>query len=205
MHDLQQSHIHKEDHMKKLIPCLLLTLLAAGCGTLYSAVDTSGDNTFEDNYLRITKHLEPLQVTIEITNTSTDDLEILWDECRYTDLAGKSYKIIHTDVTFDEEGNGINPPTLINSGETHTDFITPINAIKRREELHKYKTRMWATHRETTEQIYIVGGDVDYKNKKELLPLVGKSYTLLMVIRVDEEKREYPLVGTITGVVDLFK
>lgn len=191
--------------MKKIFPCLLLILLGAGCGTFYSAVDKGNDNTFSDNRISITKHLEPLQVTMELTNKSTSDMEILWDKCRYTDLTGKSYKIIHTHVTFDEKGNGINPRTILKPGETVNDFITPIDAIKRRETLHERKTMMWATHHETTEQIYIVGGDINYRNKKELLPLVGKSYSLLLIVQVDGEEKEYTLTGTITGVIDLLK
>jgi hypothetical protein len=191
--------------MIKIFACLLLTLMAAGCGTFYSAVDRGGDNTFTNTYISITKELEPLQVTIEITNVSTSDMEILWDKCRYTDLAGKSYTIIHTHVTFDEKGNGINPPTILKPGETVNDFITPIDALKHRETLHDRKVMMWATHRETVEQIFIVGEEIDYRNKKELLPLVGKSYALLIVVQVDGEEKEYSLAGKITGVIDLLK
>lgn len=191
--------------MKKILPLLLLTLFTAGCGTFYSAVDRGGDNTFADNYISIIKELEPLQVTVGITNLSTSDMEIIWDKCRYTDLAGKSYKIIHAGVTFDEKGNGINSETTLKPGESMKDFITPVDAIKMRETLYDRKVMMWATHRQTVEQIFIVGGEINYRQKKELLPLIGKSYALIIIVRVDGEERDYSLTGTITGVIDLLK
>jgi hypothetical protein len=118
--------------MKRLIPFIFIAILLTGCGTFYAAVDSGGDNIFEDNSIIVEKHLDPLQVDLKITNKTNKDMEILWDKCLYVDVTGASYDIIHSGVKFTEDGTIINPQTIIKSKQTHVDFITPIEAIKNR-------------------------------------------------------------------------
>jgi hypothetical protein len=191
--------------MKKLIPFVFIPILLTGCGTFYAAVDSGGDNIFEDNSIIVEKHLDPLQVDLKITNKTNKDMEILWDKCLYVDVTGASYDIIHSGVKFTEDGTIINPQTIIKSKQTHVDFITPIEAIKNREQAHEWKTEMYATHHQTTEQIYIIGEDIDYRNQNELVDLVGKEYNIHLVVRVGSKELTYDLTGKLTDIIDLLK
>ncbi|MBN2443646.1 MAG: hypothetical protein JXJ04_19960 [Spirochaetales bacterium] len=191
--------------MKIIIVCLLTTFFLAGCGTFYSATDKGEDNSYENEFLIIEKQLTPLQVSLNITNKTDKDMEILWDKCTYRDLSGISYNIIHGGVKFTEDGDVINPPTIVQPHQTHGDFITPLEAIKNREQVHSYKTEMYATHHETVNQIYKVGEDINYRNKKELTGLIGKTYEIFLVFKVDSRELEYTLKGTITEIIDLLK
>jgi len=191
--------------MKKLILYVIIAAFLVGCGTFYAAVDSGGDSVFEDNILMVEKQISPLEVGLKITNKTDKDIEILWDKCRYVDLSGASYKVIHGGVNFTEDGNIINPQTIIMPKETHVDFITPIEAIKNRERCHERKTEMYATHHQTTEQIYIIGEDIDYRNQNELADFVGREYKIHLVILVDSEELTYDLTGKITEIIDLLK
>ncbi len=191
--------------MKRLMPFVLIAILLTGCGTFYAAVDSGGDNIFEDNIIMVEKQLDPLQVDLKITNKTNKDIEILWDKCLYVDLTGASYNIIHSGVNFAEDGTIINPQTIIKSKETHVDFITPIEAIKNRAQRHERKTEFYATHHVTTEQIYIIGEDIDYRNQNELVDLVGKEYKIHLVVLVGSEELTYDLTGKIIEIIDLLK
>ena len=94
---------------------------------------------------------------------------------------------------------------IIAAGETYTDFITPTDALINRKQLHEYNTEMWATHHKTTNQIYIVDQDIDYRNRKELEDFIGKQYEIHLVFNLDSEELTYDLKGTITEIIDLSK
>ena len=191
--------------MKRIILFAFIACCLAGCSTFYSAVDKGKDNIFEDNTLIIEKQLTPLEVKLEITNKTDKKAEVLWNKCRYIDLAGKSFEVIHSGTIFKENGNVYIPPVIIAAGETYTDFITPTDALINRKQLHEYNTEMWATHHKTTNQIYIVDQDIDYRNRKELEDFIGKQYEIHLVFNLDSEELTYDLKGTITEIIDLSK
>ncbi|MBN2534940.1 MAG: hypothetical protein JXB88_18810 [Spirochaetales bacterium] len=191
--------------MKKLVIYTLIITCFMSCTTFYSAVDRGGDNIIEDTVLVLEKALEPLQVNFSLTNKSDTNIEILWEKCNYTDFSGKAYKVFCSGTKFKEDGTINIPATIIAPGKTYSDFIAPVDALKNREQLHNYKTEMYATHPQTMNQIYIVGKDIDYTKKKELEGFIGREYTIHLVILAGLEEVTYNAKGKITEVIDLSK
>jgi hypothetical protein len=189
--------------MKKLVLYGFIIICLMSCTTFYSAVDRGGDNITEDTVLIFEKALDPLQVTFSLTNKTDNSIEILWEKCFYTDFSGNEYKVFHSGVKFEEDGTINIPATIVTPGKTYSDFITPIDALKNKEQLHKYKTEMYATHHQTTGQLYVVGEDIDYTKKKELEGFIGREYKIHLVIFVGSEELTYNAKGKITEIIDL--
>ena len=191
--------------MKKLLLYILIFTCFMGCTTFYSAVDRGTDTIFEDSILIFEKELDPLQVSFKLTNKTGNDMEILWDKCKYIDTSGNAFNVIHAGVKFRESGNIEVPSTIIAPGKTHSDFITPLDALKNKEQLHERKTEMYATHHQTTNQLYIVGENIDYTKKEELEGFIGREYKIHLVVLVGSKEFTYDLKGTITEIIDLLK
>ncbi|MBN1524892.1 MAG: hypothetical protein JW904_10435 [Spirochaetales bacterium] len=189
--------------MKKLFHLMLVMLFFAGCNTFYAAIDSGGDNVFENNMVVVEKKIQPLQVDLKITNKSDKDIEIVWDKCVYVDLSGESYKIVHSHVQFTEDKQIINPQTIIKPKETHSDFLLPIAAIKNLEKSHERKIMMWATHHETVNQIYKIGDDIDYRNESALKDLIGREYKIYLVVLSGSDEKTLELKGKLTEIIDL--
>ena len=169
------------------------------CSSVYYLKDDAAGRKFEDRHIGVKQKLGPHCVRLVLTNRSDKDVEILWDESAYVDMAGKSHRVGHKDLTFDANGGPVNAAAVIRPGKTIRDFMLPIAAIKMDgKTAHEREVRIWGVTKWIAHQIYIIGRE--FKTEVELGKLIGKTYSIKLTIKTDGGKKSYVLPGKAVSV-----
>ncbi len=67
-------------------------------------------------------------VGFRVENRLGVPIRIIWDECTFLDIYGRSYKAVHRGVTYDTKDTP-QEPTYVRPGETYADFLIPVELL----------------------------------------------------------------------------
>jgi hypothetical protein len=152
----------------------------------------------DDYMLRIDWRATSFGVVFTIKNKTNEPVKVVWDEARFLDEQGRSHRVIHTGIGY-EERNLPQPGTVILGGMNLQDFIYPLDYFQ------------WEVIRGTRsdkQQGYgdrkpflptkIKGSAEELREKAEVL--VGKTFQAALPLEISNVRTDYLCTFKITNV-----
>jgi hypothetical protein len=140
------------------------------------------DGVYEDNTTLFQFDITEKKVNVLITNKGKEPMEVQWAKAQFIDQQGAKHEVANIQTLLSREQSKI-MSTDIPSGTTETNVIVPAD---NQEELEQW-----------TWYIKPFFGQTDESAKKN----VGKSFVVVLPIKVGNEEREYSFQFMVTAVV----
>ena len=105
------------------------TTMASGWKYRFDMVEPANTNfgiTTREVYLYFRP--DTSSVGFRLENRLGVPIRIIWDECTFLDIYGRSYKAVHRGVNYDNKDLP-QEPTYVRPGETYADFLIPVDLL----------------------------------------------------------------------------
>ena len=79
---------------------------------------------FEDDTIKILWSPLPEQFGFDLTNKSSDFMEVIWDQCSFVDQKGQTHKVFHIGVKYINK-NESQPPSSVPPETNLSDMVVP--------------------------------------------------------------------------------
>lgn len=147
---------------------------------------------YEDDYIDIIWYVSSTQFNFTLTNKSNHTIKINWDDISFVDYNGKTGRVMHTGVKYNERNNS-QPASTIPKGASLTDILLP------------------------TDNVYFTSGQYGGWNESLLIPsiyktpedfangaanYVGKTMRILMPILIENVQNDYTFEFTINKLLN---
>lgn len=142
---------------------------------------------YEDDFIEIVWYVGLKQFNFELKNKSTHTMKINWDDISYVDINGKTGRVMHAGVKYNERNNS-QPASSIPKGASLSDILLP------------------------TDNVNFISGQYGGWRESNLIPsyystpeamangaesYVGKKMTILMPIMIENVQNDYTFVFNI--------
>ena len=99
---------------------------------------------FEDDLVRISWGITPLNIVFSLQNKTDHSIKIPWDEAGYVDESGRSHRVMHSGVKYTNKEQPIPPSIVVRKG-IFEDTILPTDYVYW-EEGSRYTTGNWKSN-----------------------------------------------------------
>ncbi|MDY2832260.1 MAG: hypothetical protein SOU49_05905 [Sodaliphilus pleomorphus] len=147
---------------------------------------------YEDDYIDIVWYVSSTQFNFDLKNKSNHTIKINWDDISYVDCEGKTGRVMHSGVKYNERNNS-QPASTIPKGASLSDILLP------------------------TDNVYFTSGKYGGWNERLLIPsiyqnqeafakeassYVGKTMKILMPIMIENVQNDYTFEFTINSLLN---
>ena len=147
---------------------------------------------YEDDYIDIIWYVSTKQFNFDLKNKSGHTIKINWDDVSFVDINGKTGRVMHAGVKYNERNNS-QPATTIPKNATISDLLLP------------------------TDNVYFMSGQYGGWQEKDLIPstystqedynayakgYVGKKMTILMPIMIENVQNDYTFEFSIDELIE---
>jgi len=152
----------------------------------------------EDNRVRIEWRATPIDVVFTVNNKTDGPVKIVWDEARFMDEKGRSHRLIHSGIGY-EESNLPQLPTVIAGGMNLQDFIHPLDYFQWIE-IHGMRSdnQQGYWDRAPFLPTKIKGSAEELRVKAEAV--VGKTFQVTLPLEISSVRTDYLSTFRITNV-----
>jgi hypothetical protein len=147
---------------------------------------------YEDDYINIVWYVDNKQFNFELKNKSDHPLKISWDDISYVDINGKTGRVMHSGVKYNER-NSSQPATTVPKGASLSDILLPTDNVF-------FESGQYGGWREG----YLI--PCIYKNEAtkqaESPSYVGKKMSIMMPIIIENVQNDYTFVFNIDKLME---
>jgi hypothetical protein len=195
----------------------LLFLMLTGCFTsnlatrgnsyryVYTMLESEGisndrivkDLSYQDSLISVNFLIGKTDISFAMRNKSAQTIKIIWDETLFINF-GTPGKVVHSGVKYIDR-NSSQPPSVIPSGTTHEDSVTPTDKIYWRDGyslLYSYTPGGWEKH-----DLFPTQDMNRAEFKSAILGSKGLEFSLYMPIQVNNTVKEYNFKFKIKDVI----
>lgn len=142
---------------------------------------------YEDGLVDIMWFPTATEIDFILINKSNQDIQITWDGSAFYDSQGNRSKVMHKGVKYGNR-NKEHSPTVIAAGETHEDYVFPVDNM----------------HYETSIKKEPLFPSVSHSRKADDLSAqaegaVGKQLKIVLPIQVDGNTIDYTFIFKVDG------
>jgi len=149
---------------------------------------------YEDDYIDIVWYVSLKQFNFTLKNKSNHTLKINWDDISYVDTNGKTGRVMHSGVKYNER-NSSQPSSTVPKGATLSDLLLPTDNVSYSSPT-KYTSGGWNEN-------YLF--PCVYKDEASLFQYapnyVGKTMTILMPIMIENVQNDYTFTFNINELL----
>lgn len=154
--------------------------------------------SFEDDMVRIMWLVTADNISFLLTNKTDYSIKIIWDEAVYVDENGVSQKVMHSGVKYSERESTQPPSVVVRKGKIE-DVVTPTNLVYYKEGFYGTYFSSPGGWREKPLFNYYQTGGTEMTVKQLLESNVGKSFQVLLPLKIEETVNDYIFTFSIKG------
>jgi hypothetical protein len=169
----------------------------------YSAqkVDTSTANSkyeysFDDDLVKIYWFADSRGISFLLENKTSHSIKIPWDEAAYVDIDGRSHRVMHSGIKYNERENPQPPSIVVRKGFLE-DIVFPTDLVYYREGYYGNSYSRpggWGKNSLLIDSFFMFDEftEEDATKFKNLAnSYVGKSFQVLLPIQIQETVNDY--------------
>lgn len=149
---------------------------------------------YEDDYIDIVWYVSGKQFNFTLKNKSNHTLKINWDDISYVDTNGRTGRVMHSGVKYNERNNS-QPSSTVPKGATLSDLLLPTDNVSYSSPT-KYTSGGWNEN-------YLF--PCIYKDEASLFQnapdYIGKTMTILMPIMIENVQNDYTFTFNINELL----
>ena len=152
--------------------------------------DSISQNTslnYRDDIMNISWNLQRNLINFTLHNKAASSTKVLWDDMAFVGIDGKSKRVIHQGIKYNEKENP-QAPTVVMRDSRVTDLLIPSSNIYYNQSLKK-----WSAH--------ALVNDIMFSPEDETTQHAsGKKIKILLPIIINEKRYEYQFVFEIENI-----
>ncbi len=149
--------------------------------TMEDSISSDVELQYRDNFMLISWSIQRNFVSFSIQNNAASSIKIIWDDMAFVGLDGKSKRIIHQGIKYDDKEKPQAPSVVMRNSKI-TDLLIPSSNIYYNQTLKK-----WSAH--------ALFNDITFSPEDESIKHAsGKKIQILLPAVVNETRYEYQFI-----------
>jgi len=167
---------------------------------IITKVTEEGKNkySFEDGMVRVVWLATADGISFLLENKTDYSIKVVWDEAAYVDEKGVSHRVMHSGVKYNERESSQPPSVVVRKGRIE-DLAFPTDYVYYKEGYYgKYYSSPGGWKENPLFEYFQPGGN-EASVRQLLNSNVGKTFQVLLPLKIEEIVNDYIFTFTITG------